>query len=418
MWKIEINKTNTKLMKKLVFCLAVLGSIFTGCSSSDDNNEAPVKQPVTGEISANITANKTYAYGNYTLKGMVKVSEGVTLTFEPGCTITADKSTGENGLIILKGGKLIANGTADAPIVFTEKSKVGGSWAGIIMYGDAPIVNSATAPAPQTAVSEDGLNLTYGGSNAAHNGGSLKYVRVEYAGQVITSNSKENNGFSFYSVGSGTVLDHLVAYKGNDDGFEFYGGTASLTNSISYGNTDDSFDWQDGWRGQENSNWYAYQTGVANYGIEVEAKSVDNAFWPKVNGITLRRAAGTTTEAQNEIQLDAIQFKKEGNGDYNNIVIDGYVSQATPKAYEGGVIQILDKATYDHQVAAGKIKLTNVKITNSPLTFISGVPASFTVTAASFVPATNWTVSTTATGAVLTGGAWATVDGVNLLAKL
>ena len=404
-------------MKKLVICLAVLGTIFTGCSS-DNNNDTPVKTPVTGEISSNITANKTYAYGNYTLKGMIKVSSGVTLTFEPGCTITCDKSTGENGLIVLNGGKLIANGTADSPIVFTEKSKVGGSWAGIIMYGDAPIVNSATAPAPQTAVSEDGLNLTYGGSNAAHNGGSLKYVRVEYAGQVITTNSKENNGFSFYSVGTGTVLDHLVSYKGNDDGFEFYGGTASLTNAISYGNTDDSFDWQDGWRGQENSNWYAYQTGVANYGIEVESKSVDNAFWPKVTGITLRRAAGTTTEAQSEIQLDAIQFKKEGNGDYSNIVIDGYVSQTTPTAYNGGVIQILDKATYDHQVAAGKIKLNNVKITNSPLTFISGVPASFTVSAASFVPASNWSISTTATGAVLTGGAWATVDGVNLLAKL
>lgn len=404
-------------MKKLVFCLAVLGSIFTGCSS-DNNNDTPVKQPVSGEISSNITANKTYAYGNYTLKGMIKVSSGVTLTFEPGCTITADKSTGENGLIILNGGKLIANGTADAPIVFTEKSKLGGSWAGIIMYGDAPIVNSATAPAPQTAISEDGLNLPYGGSNAAHNGGSLKYVRVEYAGQVITTNSKENNGFSFYSVGTGTVLDHLVSYKGNDDGFEFYGGTVSLTNSISYGNTDDSFDWQDGWRGQDNSNWYAYQTGVANYGIEVESKSVDNAFWPKVTGITLRRAAGTTTEDQKEIQLDAIQFKKEGNGDYSNIVIDGFGSQTNPIAYNGGAIQILDKATYDHQVAGGKIKLNNVKITNTPITFISGVPAVFTVTAASFVPATNWTVSTTATGAVLTGGAWATVDGVNLLAKL
>ncbi|RZJ52596.1 MAG: hypothetical protein EOO44_11310 [Flavobacterium sp.] len=408
-------------MKKLVFCLAVLGSIFTGCSSDDDNGGDTVKQPVVGEISSNITANKTYAYGNYTLKGMIKVSEGVTLTFEPGCTITCDKSTGENGLIILNGGKLIANGTADAPIVFTEKSKVGGAWAGIIMYGDAPIVNSATAPAPQTAVSEDGLNIKYGGANPTHNGGSLKYVRVEYAGQVITTNSKENNGFSFYSVGSGTVLDHLVAYKGNDDGFEFYGGTASLTNAISYGNTDDSFDWQDGWRGQENTNWFAYQTGVANYGMEVEAKSVNNDFWPKVTNITLKRAAGTTTESQGEIQLDAIQFKKEGNGDYSNIVIDGYISQAASgsiEAYNGGVIQIQDKVTYDHQVAGGKIKLNNVKITNSPLNFISGVPASFTVTAASFVPASNWTTSTTATGAVLTPGAWATVDGVNLLAKL
>ncbi|WP_268848664.1 hypothetical protein [Flavobacterium aestivum] len=371
----------------------------------------------TGEITGTFTENKTYPYGNYTLKGMVKVNSGVTLTIAAGSTITCDKTTGQNGLIILNGGKLIANGTASAPIVFTEKSKVGGSWAGIIMYGDAPIVNSASAPAPQTAISEDGLGLSYGGSNAAHNGGSLTYVRVEYAGQVITTNSKENNGFSFYSVGSGTVLDHLVSYKGNDDGFEFYGGTVSLKNSISYGNSDDAFDWQDGWRGQENTNWFAYQVGVANYGLEVESKSVDNNFWPKVTNITLKRAAGTTTEAQSEIQLDAIQFKKEGNGDYSNIVIDGYGSQTTPTAFNGGVIQILDKVTYDHQVAGGKIKLNNVKITNSPITFISGVNT-FTVTAASFVPASNWTTSTTATGADLTTGAWCTVDGVDLLKNL
>lgn len=389
------------------------------------NTAGPVTRTVTvtaipaatGEITGDFTANRVYAYGNYTLKGMVKINSGVTVTFAAGSTITCDKATGQNGLVVLLGGKLIADGTADAPIVFTEKSKVGGSWAGIIMYGDAPIVNSATAPAPQTAVSEDGLGLTYGGSNATHNGGSLKYVRVEYAGQVITSNSKENNGFSFYSVGSGTVLENLVSYKGNDDGFEFYGGTVSLKNSISYGNSDDSFDWQDGWRGQDNTNWFAYQVGTANYGLEVESKGVDNNFWPKVTNITLKRAAGTTTEAQTEIQLDAIQFKSQGNGDYSNIVIDGYISQTAPSAFNGGVIQVRDKATFDAQVVAGKIKLNNVKITNSPTTFISGANT-FTLSATSFVPTTNYTTSSTATGAALTPGKWATVDGLNLLSNL
>ncbi len=399
-------------MKKLVFSLAILASIFTSCSK--DNEETPVKAPVIGEISGLITANKTYAYGTYTLKGMVQIQSGVTVTIEAGSTITCDKALGENGLIVLNGGKLIANGTASEPIVFTEKSKTAGSWAGIIMYGDAPIVNSSTAPAPQTATSEDGLSKIYGGSNATHNGGSLKYVRVEYAGQVITTNSKEHNGFSFYSVGSGTTLDHLVSYKGADDGFEFYGGTVSLSNSISYGNTDDSFDWQDGWRGQENTNWYAYQTGAANYGIEVEAKSVNNDFWPKVTNITLKRATGTTTESQSEVQIDAFQFKKEGNGDFSNIVIDGFKNQTVPTAVNGGAIQVLDLKTYDNQIAKGKVKLTNVKITNTDNTFVSGVPASFTVTAASFLPATNWSVSTTATGATLTSGAWATVNGVDL----
>lgn len=400
-------------MKKLLFAIAISASVLAGCSSKDD---APIiKTPVVGEISGNLTESKTFAYGNYTLKGMVKIQSGVTITFEKGSTITADKTNGETGLVVLNGGKLIAVGTADEPIVFTEKSKVAGSWAGIIMYGDAPIVNHATNPAPQTAVSEDGLGLTYGGSNTAHNGGTLKYVRVEYAGLVITSNSKEHNGFSFYSVGAGTTLENLVSYKGNDDGFEFYGGTVSGKNLISYGNSDDAFDWQDGWRGQDNTNWFAYQTGVANYGMEIEAKSINNAFWPKVTNITLKRAAGTTTEAQSEIQLDAIQFKKEGNGEYSNIVIDGYKNQTTPTALNGGAIQILDKPTYDNQVLTGKIKLLNVKITNTDNTFINGVNT-INVTATSF--GANWSVLATATGASIVGGKWATVDGVNLLANL
>ncbi|TDQ07451.1 hypothetical protein [Pedobacter metabolipauper] len=405
--------TNLLKMKKVLFAIAITTSIFTGCSSDDD--DPIVKAPVQGEISANYTTNTVLAYGNYTLKGMVKISSGVTLTIEAGSTITADKTDGEDGLVVLNGGKLIAIGTADEPIVLTEKSKVGGSWAGIIMYGDAPIVNSATAPTPQTATSEDGLGLPYGGSNLTHNGGTLKYVRVEYAGQVITTNSKEHNGFSFYSVGSGTVLENLVSYRGNDDGFEFYGGTVSGKNLISYANSDDSFDWQDGWRGQENTNWFAYQTGIANYGVEVESKSVNNTFWPKVTNMTLKRAAGTTTEAQSEIQLDAFQFKAEGNGDFSNIVIDGYNSQTTPTAFTGGAVQIRDLNTFNNQVLTGKIKLTNVKLNNTPTIFISGV-STINVSATSF--GANWSVSATATGAAITGGKWATVDGVNLLANL
>lgn len=396
-------------MKKLLYAIAVSVSIFTGCSSDDD--DPIIKKPVEGEITGTITANKTFAFGNYTMKGMVKINDGVTVTFEKGSTITADKTSGETALVVLKGGKLIAEGTADEPIVFTEKSKVAGSWGGIIMYGDAPIVPGLSST---TAESEDGLKLIYGGSNAGHSSGSLKYVRVEHAGQVITTNQKEHNGFSFYAVGSGTVLENLVSYNGNDDGFEFYGGTVSGKNLISYGNKDDSFDWQDGWRGQDNTNWFAYQTGTANYGVEIEAKSVNNAFYPKVTNITLKRAANTGTEAPSAPEYDAFQFKKEGNGDFSNVVIDGFNNQVSATVF-GSAVQLLDLNTYNNQVLTGKIKLNNVKITNTSNTFFAGANT-FVLQASSF--GTNWSVSTTATGASLTPGKWATVDGVNLLAKL
>ena len=403
-------------MKKLVFSLALLSLVFTSCTSSDD--DAVTTPPTaTGEITGDITTSKTYVKGVYTIKGTVRVKSDATLTFEAGSVITADVADGADALLVEKGGKLNISGTAAEPVVFTEKSKTAGSWGGIIMFGDAPIVSGKTADGTPitTATSEDGTNIVYGGTNTAHNGGSLKYVRVEYAGKKILDGNSEMNGFSFYSVGSGTVLENLVAYKGADDGFEFYGGTVSAKNLISYGNTDDSFDWQDGWQGQANTNWYAYQTGAGNFGMEIEAKSVNNAFFPKVSNITLRRAAGTATEAGNPLEIDAIQFKKEGNGEYSNVVISGYTNTAVSgtTTVNAVAVRIQEAATNTNQVLTGKIKMLNVKIADATTTQWGAGAATFTVA----FPAANFTVGA-ATGAALTPGAWAIVDGVNLLSNL
>lgn len=386
-------------MKKLVFSLAFASLLFTGCSEEEDENITP-KVPAVGEISGDITSNKTLVYGTYTLKGIVKVKSGSTLTFEAGSKITANVADGVDALVVENGGKLIINGTAAEPVVFTESSNTPGSWGGIIMYGDAPIVGASGVT---SAVSEDGLALSYGGTNAAHNGGTLKYVRVEYAGKKITDGTSEMNGFSFYSVGSGTILQNLVSYKGADDGFEFYGGTVSAKNLISYGNYDDSFDWQDGWRGQDNENWYAYQVGTGNFGMEIEAKSVNNSFWPTVNNITLKRAPGTLTE-NGSIEYDAIQFKKQGNGTYNNIVIEGYTnSNAT-------AVRIQDAATNTDQVNGSKISISNIKIIGTNSQYAAG-SSSFSVA----FPSGKYITSASATGASLTNGAWSTVDGTSLL---
>ncbi len=403
-------------MKKLVSSIALLTLVFTGCSSSDNDVVTPPAQG-SGEITGDVTASKTYIKGTYTLSGTVRVKSGATLTFEAGSVITADVTNGTDALLVEKGGMLNIAGTAAEPVVFTEKSKTAGSWGGIIIFGEAPIVSGKTADGTPitTATSEDGTNIIYGGTNATHSSGSLKYARVEYAGKKILDGNSEMNGFSFYAVGSGTVLENLVSYKGADDGFEFYGGTVSAKNLISYGNTDDSFDWQDGWQGQANTNWYAYQTGAGNFGMEIEAKSVNNAFGPKVSNITLRRAAGTATEAGNPTEIDAFQFKKEGNGEYSNIVISGYTNTVTSgtTTTNAVAVRIQDASTNTNQVNGGKLKILNIKIGDS--TPQTGVGAStFTVN----FPAANFTTSTTATGAALTPGAWAIVDGVNLLANL
>ncbi len=407
----EFQKNKLKNLSKTKFLAfaAIASLIFASCSD-DDSTETPTPTPpASGEITGTYTENETFVYGNYTLSGIVKVNPGVTLTFDAGSTITCDNATGDNALVVLNGGKLVINGTADAPVVFTEVSKIPGSWGGIIMYGDAPI-NALGGVA--TALSEDGNSITYGGSNAAHNGGALHYVRVEYAGAKLGDGTKENNAFTFYSVGSGTVLDHLVAYKGADDGYEFFGGTVSASNLVAYGNYDDSFDWQDGWQGQNNSNWYAYQTGKGNFGMEIEASNNNNTYGPKVSNITLKKASGTPTESDSDVQVDAFQFKKEGNGIYDNIIIDGYGTYTVgATSYLGAAVKIQDANTNTNQVNSGKLKLTNVKVTNTTQVTPIGATGSIIVN----FPSGNWTTNNAATGATISGGAWTTVDGSNLI---
>jgi hypothetical protein len=212
------------------------------------------------------------------------------------------------------------------------------------------------------------------------------------------------NGFSFYSVGSGTILENLVSYKGADDGFEFYGGTVSASNLISYGNFDDSFDWQDGWKGQNNTNWYAYQVTTGNFGMEIEASNNNNAYFPVISNITLKRAAGTVTEGgSSAAEYDAIQFKKQGNGDFTNILISGYTTA------NATAVRIQDAGTNTDQVTGGKIKLTNVKINDGTSQFAGA--GALVVT----FPSGKYTTSTTSTGATLTGGLWSTVGGVSLI---
>ena len=384
-------------MKNLFFGLSILAILSTGCSTEDDE---PTLQPVEGELTGSITTNRTIAFGNYTLNGIVTIESGVTVTFDAGSIITANATNGVDAIVVKNGGKLIMNGTAAQPIVLTEPSATPGSWGGIIMYGDAPIVGAGGVTAK---TSEDGLNLPYGGTNAAHNGGILRYVRVEYAGKKITDGTSEMNGFSFYSVGTGTILENLVSYKGADDGFEFYGGTVSASNLISYGNFDDSFDWQDGWRGQNNSNWYAYQTTTGNFGMEIEASNNNNAFWPVIANITLKRAAGTVTEGgSSAAEYDAIQFKKQGNGDFSNVVISGYTTSGAT------AVRIQDGGTNTDQVNANKIKLTAVKINDGTSQFAGAGALSVTF------PAGQFATSASANGATLTNGVWSTVNGTAL----
>lgn len=171
-----------------------------------------------------------------------------TLTIEAGTTIIGDRAS-KATLIIQRGSKIIANGTADAPIVFTSERAAGqresGDWGGLVICGRAVNNQSTGDKGIQLEGSYKGW---HGGSNDADNSGSLKYVRVEYAGVPINPN-QEVNSFTFGSVGSGTSMEYLQASYGLDDSFEWFGGTVNGKYLVAYRGLDDDFDMDFGYRG-------------------------------------------------------------------------------------------------------------------------------------------------------------------------
>jgi hypothetical protein len=220
------------------------GNFTAICAVSVKEGIAPSKAVVLeGEIRSDLTLR---AVDTHTLKGFVYVIEGVTLTIEPGTVIKGEK-TSMGSLIVERGGKIIAEGTADRPIVFTSDQPKGarsyGDWGGLILCGKAPTNNVSE---PQI---EGGPRSRYGGNDPADNSGIIKYVRIEFAGYPFEPN-KEINGLTFGGVGSGTTVDYVqVSYCG-DDSFEWFGGTVNARHLIAYKGWDDEFDTDYGFSGK------------------------------------------------------------------------------------------------------------------------------------------------------------------------
>jgi hypothetical protein len=186
--------------------------------------------------------------GKYVLKGYVYVTEGNTLTIAPGCVLVSD-ITEKGALIIERGAKLIADGRSTDPIVFTSGKAIGqrtpGDWGGIILLGKAP-TNRPLDPAP---VIEGGVGRKYGGTDPNDESGILRFVRIEFAG-IAAEPGSEINGLTLGGVGSGTIIDNVQVSFGNDDAFEFFGGTVSCKNLIAFATADDDFDFDFGYIGK------------------------------------------------------------------------------------------------------------------------------------------------------------------------
>lgn len=205
-------------------------------------------------ITANITANTTWTAGNvYLLQGQIYVKNNATLTIEPGTIIMGDKAVQGSGLFVTKGAKLMAQGTVNAPIVFTSNQAVGsrsaGDWGGIILLGKG--VNNQTNGIANIEGLAPTTDTEFGGgaaSDNADNSGKLTYVRIEFPGYAYQTD-KEINGLTFGSVGSATEINFVQVSFSNDDAFEWFGGAVNAKHLVSYRNLDDDFDTDFGYSG-------------------------------------------------------------------------------------------------------------------------------------------------------------------------
>jgi hypothetical protein len=289
----------------LTLSAALIALTFNSCASDDtgditiiESNDGGTNVEGIPVPAATYTSDLILdANTAYTINGPVIIAEGATLRIGEGAIIRSAANGANVYVAISQGAQIIANGTATNPIVFTSGSAnpSAGQWGGLIILGRAPL-NSVTGSA--TATSEIG-SLAYGGTDPADNSGIIRYVRVEFSGGAADGSS-ENNGFSFYGVGSGTTVDFIQAFE--DDSIDWTEGyTGTITDAyVSHGESHDKGIEADG-----------YNTDIGNLS--------DPVFWsrPTVNNLTI---TGLGSDTNNE----AIRLRAGTQGFLNNVLIEGF----------------------------------------------------------------------------------------------
>ncbi|GGH16160.1 hypothetical protein [Mucilaginibacter phyllosphaerae] len=334
-------------MKKPLLFLALSAVILaSSCSKKEATIDPVVVPPVqtstSVEVSGDIATNTTWTADKiYTLKGFVYVTEGATLTIEPGTIVKGDKAT-KGTLIITRGAKIMAVGTASKPIVFTSSFAAGtraaGDWGGLILLGKAP-VNSGDNVNIEGGLDAKGnaaKYIQYGGTVANDNSGTIKYVRVEYAG-VPFSPDNEINGITFGGVGSGTTIEYVEVYRSGDDAYEWFGGSVNAKHLLAIGSLDDDFDTDNGFSGK-------VQFGLAQRYPTIADVSGSNAFesdndkdgsnkTPQTTAIfsnmtllgpVLPSTAGATLPTVNANHQHAAQIRRNSSESIFNSVFSGF----------------------------------------------------------------------------------------------
>jgi hypothetical protein len=335
------------------------------------------------------TSEVWVASNEYVLTNLTYVASGSTLTIQPGTVVRgqADSTTpGANNpgaLIVTRGSKLIANGTAASPIVFTDEfddnvppawsPAVGGGydvwpqyqngWGGVIVLGKTYVAfNTSTGPNSARSVQVEGVpavpGLTeYGGGDDDDSSGSLSYISIRYGGTGLAPNN-EINGLTLGGVGRGTTLHHIEVMNNLDDGYEWFGGTVNASYLVAYAAGDDSFDSDEGYRGKGQF-WLAVQgdaggssvgSGISDKGFEMDGGNSPDSSQPyalsRVYNVTMvgkgqSGGGGTYTD---KAKNDAMHIKDNAGPQFYNCLFLDFGGAGTVIEGEGG-----DAATNSRQ---------------------------------------------------------------------
>lgn len=358
-------------MKKFLSMLtiSIMAMAFVACDEDEVTPEEPlVNTVVSGIIDADQTWTADYVYE---LNGRVIVADGVTLTIEPGTIIKGQNQTGANAsaLMIARGAKINAVGTAQNPIIFTsvldniEPGETSGSnlsetdkgkWGGLVILGKAPISFSGAAEAQIEGVpAEESLGL-YGGNVLDDNSGKIQFVSIRHGGSEISGGS-EINGLTLGGVGSGTIVSDIEIFANLDDGVEFFGGAVNVSNILVSHQGDDGVDIDQAYAGTIDG-FMVVHTGDTDKGLEIDGpEGSENAS----GQFALRN--GTLVGAGNV--GNPADFKSKAQGTVENVLFTGY-----PDGHK-----ILIAASYDDGCAStsnayknlvdGNLVFTNVDYT-------------------------------------------------------
>ncbi|HBY37800.1 MAG TPA: hypothetical protein DEH24_00200, partial [Alteromonas sp.] len=334
----------------------------SGCPAGTSNIASVDGVTTTCSLSGTLTTDVNLTEGNiYALSGAVFVGgdneNSATLSIDAGVTVYG--ASGNDYLVVSRGSKIEAEGTATDPIVFTSYDDVtggttaAGQWGGLVILGNAPsnkCPDDGSACALQVEGVEEGA--VFGGTNSEDNSGILRYVRVQFGGFEIALDN-ELNGITFGGVGSGTTVDHIQVHANADDGVEFFGGSVSVKYLVLTDIQDDSIDWDNGFQG--NMQYVlvrqAQDNSDANRGIEADNDGSNPAIEPQSNpSLANVTIIGNTFDGEDDSEG---VYLREGTGAqlYNFIV--------TGPAGMGECFEVEDSTESQTNLGDGTIMFSN-----------------------------------------------------------